>query len=608
MCGIRPHTQIRIQLDTKPTRRVSNTTHSASTSPAHQRHDATTLTPTHHPQCLTTGGSGVQRRYTANPRQVGEDRTTRPEKVRENDDIMADGGKTTDGATKSHTDDNGDGSDSTMPTVTAQPVITLQRCDAEISENRRFATQMREALEASRQEAEQQRNSNNDVKQEENNTELPTTPTRGTQKTPLTLKLTTDDERNTEADVLRCDRANQRRALLEGNLSSGSDRSTASRRSQRRPYKLRSQKRDVNTTTTSAKKLPSFDGTNFRVFKATFMAATEAAGMTECERRLQLVLNIRRGPSRVLTEMNLATATTEDIMQELERHYSSSRTQTTLVESGQRRDGGGENTNDGRVAMSTTTTRDPVMIFVPPPPQPPTCNATSPNCQAGMTAVQHQAFGHGRLAPMARQQGTNNARLEFNVPPELQCDVSRYTFGEWVQIVRENPHMIYYADDHRRSPLLPNDVISSRQSTSTVSRSTSTATTPEQQNPTEQRRAASVQPMLNEDAQRPPPNAASQVGSGTTNRRAPTPVPSSGTAETQAAATTAPTIQQALVDAQARGRRAAQRGDIREIRRAVEGLSRKFNDLMRDAKPKTHINIFNEAPRERRRRSSTDSE
>lgn len=70
--------------------------------------------------------------------------------------------------------------------------------------------------------------------------------------------------------------------------------------------------------------------------------------------------------------------------------------------------------------------------------------------------------------------GPPGARIEINENPTLRCETSRYTFGEWAEIVRQNPHMIYYVDDHERSPFVPQHIVNRRAAASVVSRSTST--------------------------------------------------------------------------------------------------------------------------------------
>ena len=69
----------------------------------------------------------------------------------------------------------------------------------------------------------------------------------------------------------------------------------------------------------------------------------------------------------------------------------------------------------------------------------------------------------------AAASGQNSAvgHVTFDVPQDLQCDISLFTFGEWVQIVKEHPHMIYYADDLENSPLVPYNIV--QQQTATVS-------------------------------------------------------------------------------------------------------------------------------------------
>ena len=60
---------------------------------------------------------------------------------------------------------------------------------------------------------------------------------------------------------------------------------------------------------------------------------------------------------------------------------------------------------------------------------------------------------------VASGQNSTNGHIDIEVPCHLQCDVSLFTFGEWVEIVKDNPHMIYYADDLNNSPLVPYHVV-----------------------------------------------------------------------------------------------------------------------------------------------------
>ena len=59
----------------------------------------------------------------------------------------------------------------------------------------------------------------------------------------------------------------------------------------------------------------------------------------------------------------------------------------------------------------------------------------------------------------ASRHNFTTGRIEFEVPSELKCSVTLMTFGEWVQVVKDNPHMIYYCDDVSRSPLVPNSIL-----------------------------------------------------------------------------------------------------------------------------------------------------
>ena len=73
------------------------------------------------------------------------------------------------------------------------------------------------------------------------------------------------------------------------------------------------------------------------------------------------------------------------------------------------------------------------------------------------------------------RQNSCTGRVEFEVPSELKCSVTLLTFGEWVQVVKDNPHMIYYVDDVSRSPLVPNSILQ-RPVTRTVATQTTTQT------------------------------------------------------------------------------------------------------------------------------------
>ena len=72
-------------------------------------------------------------------------------------------------------------------------------------------------------------------------------------------------------------------------------------------------------------------------------------------------------------------------------------------------------------------------------------------------------------------QNSTNGRIDVEVLSELQCSVSISTFGEWVLIVKDNRHMIYFVYDLKRSLLVPNSILQHQVATTLVSQTTTLA-------------------------------------------------------------------------------------------------------------------------------------